>query len=337
MEKIKIVSILHGSHLFGTNLPDSDLDYKSVALPSAREILLQEIKRATHEGSTNLTGSSNTKDDIDVETFSLKKFFDMAIANQTMAVEMMFAPEKFYQFDPDPIWIEILENKHRLINRSVYSFAGYARQQASRYAVRGDRVAAIRAIVDCLKETVDKKPKMKLGAFYDQSDELKKIIEDHSKYINVQEILINEERQQTIKHLSACDRMSPFTQDIKNTYNIYKKILDNYGKRSFAAEKMNGADWKAIAHAIRISDEAEELLTTGNLILPRPNADYLKQIRLGKISMDECASKIDDVLYRVENIQANSLLREEADLEWIENFLLKLHKRIVLEDKTIQI
>lgn len=39
-----VVRVEFGSHLYGTNTPASDHDYKSVFIPSAEDILLQRVK-----------------------------------------------------------------------------------------------------------------------------------------------------------------------------------------------------------------------------------------------------------------------------------------------------
>jgi predicted nucleotidyltransferase len=39
-----IVAMRFGSHLYGTATPQSDLDYKAVYLPEARDILVQRVQ-----------------------------------------------------------------------------------------------------------------------------------------------------------------------------------------------------------------------------------------------------------------------------------------------------
>ena len=39
-----VVKIKFGSHLYGTNMPTSDLDYKSVYVPEGDDILLQRVQ-----------------------------------------------------------------------------------------------------------------------------------------------------------------------------------------------------------------------------------------------------------------------------------------------------
>jgi predicted nucleotidyltransferase len=40
-----LVEMRYGSHLYGTDTPQSDIDLKSVYLPEARDILLQRVHR----------------------------------------------------------------------------------------------------------------------------------------------------------------------------------------------------------------------------------------------------------------------------------------------------
>ncbi len=62
-----IVTIKFGSHLYGTTTPASDLDFKSVYVPSARDILLQKVKgsinksRQKAEKEKNLPGEMKKK------------------------------------------------------------------------------------------------------------------------------------------------------------------------------------------------------------------------------------------------------------------------------------
>jgi predicted nucleotidyltransferase len=40
-----LVKMQFGSHVYGTNLPTSDLDVKAVHVPGAQDTLLQRVKR----------------------------------------------------------------------------------------------------------------------------------------------------------------------------------------------------------------------------------------------------------------------------------------------------
>jgi predicted nucleotidyltransferase len=53
-----VVEMRFGSHLYGTDTPDSDVDLKGVYLPEARDILLQRIVPSVTLGRTSTSGSS---------------------------------------------------------------------------------------------------------------------------------------------------------------------------------------------------------------------------------------------------------------------------------------
>lgn len=59
-----LVKAVAGSHLFGTNGPQSDKDFKGVFLPSAEDILLGKFDQTIHQSTNNAVGQKNTKDDI---------------------------------------------------------------------------------------------------------------------------------------------------------------------------------------------------------------------------------------------------------------------------------
>ena len=71
-----LMKAVAGSHLFGLNTPSSDKDYKGIFLPSAEEILLQRVPK-TRNTTTGQKDAKNTAEDIDVELYSLGKFFEM--------------------------------------------------------------------------------------------------------------------------------------------------------------------------------------------------------------------------------------------------------------------
>ncbi|WPK18090.1 putative nucleotidyltransferase [Escherichia phage BYEP02] len=80
-----------GSHLYGTSTPESDVDFKEIFVPPARDILIGNVKEHMSK-NTNNTSSKNTKDDIDHELYSLKYFFKLAADGETVALDMLHTP-----------------------------------------------------------------------------------------------------------------------------------------------------------------------------------------------------------------------------------------------------
>ena len=61
-----IVRMTFGSHLYGTATPESDLDVKAVYLPTARDILLQQVRAAVTGQREKAKGEKNTADDVEM-------------------------------------------------------------------------------------------------------------------------------------------------------------------------------------------------------------------------------------------------------------------------------
>jgi len=81
--------------MYGTNVATSDLDYKSILIPRAEDILLQ---RARHNISTTtkaVKDSRNSAHDVDTEAFALHEWMKLLLEGQTMALDMLFAPPDF--------------------------------------------------------------------------------------------------------------------------------------------------------------------------------------------------------------------------------------------------
>lgn len=89
-----IVNMLFGSHLYGTNTLNSDKDYKGVFFPTKDQILLGNIPKSFNETSGD-NFSKNTIEDVDIELFSLHQFIKLACEGQTVALDMLHAPNEF--------------------------------------------------------------------------------------------------------------------------------------------------------------------------------------------------------------------------------------------------
>ena len=88
-----LIKTYAGSHLFGTSTPESDTDYKGIYIPNAEQILLGNYN-CTIQETTGASDAKNSKEDIDVELYSLKKFFTMLKKGDTPAIELLFTPEE---------------------------------------------------------------------------------------------------------------------------------------------------------------------------------------------------------------------------------------------------
>lgn len=319
-----LVSIKFGSHLYGTSTPASDLDLKGVHLPDAQSILLGRVKGVINTQTKANPIERNTADDVDFESFTLQKFLTLVAEGQTVALDMLFAPEWALTAEPSPLWRTIQANRHRLLTSRYAAFVGYCRTQANRYGIRGSRVASARAAMEFLAGALeDHGSTAKLAVVAAYIEEMTAEMEHMSLEDRPQQ------HGQTIRHWSVCNKLMPYTSSIKSAHETMSSVVREYGHRALAAEKNEGVDWKAVSHAVRIATQAIELLETGNVVFPRPDAARLVEIKLGKVPYAVVADEIDRLLPAVEAAAARSTLPEKPDVEWIDAFVSRAYRDVI--------
>lgn len=166
-----LAKIRFGSHLYGTNTPASDIDLKSIHIPSARGILLGLPEDVLHLGSkaqNNAQSSgywsgrprANTFQDVDHESMSLAKLFGMLKEGDMNAIELLFAPTDRIE-ETSSAWNYLVspEVRKRLIDRRCTGFVGYCQGQATRYGIRASRIDAITQFRAALTRIAAEHPK----------------------------------------------------------------------------------------------------------------------------------------------------------------------------------
>lgn len=68
-----VLKMEFGSHVYGTNVPTSDHDFKGIGIPDGRDIIMQRAFKSINM-STGDDKSRNTAEDIDFEIFSRPTF-----------------------------------------------------------------------------------------------------------------------------------------------------------------------------------------------------------------------------------------------------------------------
>ena len=311
-----IVEMRFGSHLYGTATPASDTDYKSVFIPDPRDILLQRVPNTVNRNSKTDTRGKNTAADVDREAFSLQKFLNLAADGQTVAMDMLFAPPEMCSLS-SPLWTHIQSERHRLLSRRCQAFLGYCRSQANKYGIKGSRMSAARQARDIFDWLLAGNPtNLKVS----ENDALLRARfegVEHAEFVTRTMPGPTE-----VTHLSVCGRQVPYTASIKTAFEIYDRLFTEYGQRALAAEKNEGVDWKALSHAVRVGGQAIELLTTGHITFPRPDAAHLVAIKTGALPYQAVAEELETLLERVEAAARESTLPEEPDRAWIDDLVV---------------
>lgn len=311
-----LVRIKFGSHLYGTSTPASDLDFKSVYMPDARAILLQRVKGSISTKREKSAGEKNFAGEIDEESFSLQRYLGLMAEGQTVATDVLFAPLWSMVEVPSHEWMEIIANRHRLITRKSAAFVGYCRQQANKYGIKGSRVAAARKALGILDKAVNE---------YSTTAKLRtiaaKIAEVVAATEHMEVVSIEHVSGEMMDHWEVCGRKFSYSASIKNARDIVAALVKDYGARALQAESQQGVDWKALSHAVRVARQAVEMLSTGVVTFPLPDASHILAIKKGDIPYQDVAVEIEQGLIDVEEAARRSTLPAEPDYQWIDDFV----------------
>jgi RNA repair pathway DNA polymerase beta family len=321
-----IVRMRFGSHLYGTATPESDLDLKGVYLPEACDILLQRVKATVTSNRAKAAGEKNEAGDVDSEFYSLQRYLDLLAEGQTVALDMLFAPDSVITIPPSPWWREIQASGHRLISKRATSFVQYCRQQANKYGIKGSRVAAARkvlAVLTTAQERLGNTGKLELIAL--------QLADLAATTAHVALVDLPSAGDRPVRHLEVCDRKISFSASLKMGREIAERLVNEYGQRALQAERNEGVDWKALSHAVRIGREALELFQRGRITFPLPFADHILGIKRGLVPYKTVATEIEQLLEDVEAAASVSSLPEEPDHALVEDLVTRAHMQKIRE------
>ena len=292
-----------GSSLYGTSTPISDKDYKGVYIAELSDIVLKRDE-ATIKHSTGSDFSRNTKDDVDTEYKELRTFLKEAMDGQTYALDMLFCnSENIIQ--SSPVWDSLIENRPKLLSKNVTPFLGYCRQQAEKYSIKGTRLGELERVIELL-----------------ESQNMRVHVADIICYLpKLEYVFITEHNNETF--LAVLGKHYQINKTCREVLNSLVLIRNKYGARAVQARANEGVDWKALSHAYRCMYEVRDLLTTGNIIFPLKEAEYLIKIKTGQIAYSVIQDELADLMNEVKAIE--SPLPEKPDYEFWDYFIIKTY------------
>lgn len=322
--------IVFGSNLYGTGTPESDLDFKSVHIPDVKDILLQRASKSIrNERPEKAEGEKNKPGDVDDESYSLQNFLQLAGEGQMGALDMLFAPKESILFDSG-WWSYLVKNRNRFLSKRSMAFIHYCRAQANKYGIKGSRVQAATVAANSFEGIRDHGGRGldKLGVW---AGALEQLVREHPDHMAIVEQAVGSSGQLGL-FFECCDRKVSYTASVNMAAQVFRKVADGYGDRARLAQENEGVDWKALSHAVRVGEQAVELLTTGHITLPRPNADFLRDIKMGAFPYEAVSSKIEGLLIEVEEATRVSTLPDEPDWAFIDATVAMAYQAAVLSD-----
>lgn len=316
-ERRIIIETRVGSHLYGTNRPESDDDFQGVFLPSREDLLGVQNCATEWSLSTKISeGIQNTKGDIDRKFYSLKRFFHLAAEGQPGQLELFFTtPSMTVSYDP--VWSEILDNIGLFLSKkSIVPFIGFALSQAHKATMKGETLNKLQRIIQWYDTELSKASKQ--GSILDMATQLTlndelgnqgtfKLADDiELKYvINKDGFMLAE----------VGGKSYDIKLKLKTFVNNLKELEARYGSRSRSAAE-GKYDYKSLMHAYRLLGKGEELLTYGKITFPRPptEVEFLKSVRLGTCGdLDHWTALTNKIDTLRQEVEPKSHLPKEAN------------------------
>lgn len=303
-EQIIILS-KSGAHMYGTDTPESDLDFLGVFLPTREQLLMNKVPSYA---------KLPTESGYDILLWSIYHFMELACQGETMAVDLLHSPYPCWQMYNPGIWDQLRTARHMFYTKNMTAFVSYARKEATKYGVKGERLNELKNVMECLKS-------------FDGNLRLKNIWDElpEGKYVH----FFNDDKP--VRTYEVCGRK--YQETVKVSYAISRLtlLLTDYGKRAKIAAENDGIEWKSLSHAYRVVEQLYCILKQGEYEYPLPNNAFIKGIKLGKFDFNSVvqpalADSIDDV----EKLMAESNLPETVDKQYWDKWLIETIEGFVL-------
>ena len=290
----------YGSHVYGLDRPESDIDIKGVYLPTLQDLLL----------GTN-TKSHNYKNDelnIEVELKPINSFLSSAKVCDTNVLDMLHTPEEFWLHSTN-LWSQLVTNKSCLYSKNMTGLLGYIKTHTHKYSHKIERYEEMNYI-------------LKLIGLYKCPSEAEDTIRSLVSTINFKDFLSKAKYTKSVElvekgtqqYLEVCGKKYIYTWSVKQLAEALEKEISRYGKRTETGLE-SGLDCKSLSHALRVLYQTKEILEHKTVTFPLTKAQEVKDIKTGvNTDLPYILNLIDTLYDECIELMKNSDLPEQTDV-----------------------
>lgn len=342
-----IFSTIYGSRAYGTSRPDSDIDVRGIVIPPKKFVL----------GVIDNFDQAIFKKPIDCIFFGLQKFVKLAMEANHNFLEIIFTDPSDHLFCNE-IGESLLDIRDSFLSKKCrFSMAGYAHAQLKK----------IRCHRSWIQKGVLKKPERKDFDLPDNSKlipenqlleieaQVKQKIEgwiiDTTGMDNANSIKFNRELEDILielkinteeytgyaaKSLGLNDNLTHAFQKERawrsavRDYKNWEEWKLNRNKTRHEIEAKYGYDAKNALHLVRLFTSCIEVLRDHKLLVRRPDAEFLLEIRNGKFSYDELIEWAENKDKELDELYKTSTLKNEPERvkinDWLIDVLMRFYK-----------
>lgn len=345
-----IFECISGSHAYGTNTKDSDIDKKGVFVMPENDYF----------GLTYIDQINDEK--YDIVYYEIKKYIEMLLKSNPNALEMLASTNKEILIKNDVF--DLLKLDMFLTKKCKDSFAGYAYHQIKKS--RGDNKKIVnpmgeikKTIFDfcyILKENksinfnkwikennidtqicglsrIDHAPD--LYALY--FDDLRQVKFEGMTQRNSTTLLLSSIPKEHVSFLKA---LLYYNEDGYKTYckkyNEYTEWIKNRNEKRYQTnlDHKKNYDSKNMSHCFRLLEIAKDIAINKTITLKSENIDFLLNIKDGKYEYDDLIELSDKKLNEIERLYNESDLKKYINVEEAENILINIRKNFYKKNPT---
>ena len=341
-----IFKAIVGSQLYGLNTPSSDTDIKGIYKFPLNILLKRGFQNQVNDEKN------------DQVFYEVSKFLNLVMSANPNMLELLYIPDEFVISCGIDYYL-LRQERSKFLTKSIKnSLGGYAIAQIKK--ARGSNKKIVNPIDEIRKtpldfcyiiqhnNTIPLNKWLSDGCYLQNEFGLSNLNDAHNVYL-----MYHNQDKYTFRGLvdenSNELRLSSIPKELIGTEKIiyfasenYSNYCKNYKEYWYWMEHRNesryisienhdkGYDGKNLMHCFRLLDMGIDAAKYGELIVKRPNREWLLDVREGKFEYDDLIKQAEEKLKEMEELVDKSDLPDFIDDEFVDNLLLEIRdiKRI---------
>jgi predicted nucleotidyltransferase len=335
-----LLKAIVGSQLYGLATPSSDIDIKGIY-----KLPLNQLLRRNYQDQVN----DERNDQV---FYEVGRFLGLAAKANPNTLEVLYSPDEFILKSSEDYKL-IRSHRDKFLTKAIRdSLGGYAIAQIKK--ARGNNKKIVNPIDKIRKtplefcyiiqqnNTIPLTRWLSEGAWTQNEFGLSKLNDAHNVYLmyynedtypfrGLVNDSSNELRLSSIpKELVGKERVIYFASEnysnyCKN-YAEYWEWMENRNESRYASveEHKKGYDGKHLMHCFRLLDMGIDAAKYGDLIVKRPNREWLLSVRNGEFDYDDLITQADEKLTEMDELIKKSSLPGKIDEDFIDDLLLEI-------------
>jgi hypothetical protein len=335
-----IVSHLAGSHAYGMSTPESDVDVRGIFCGTQENIRTPWFP----------CREQTIPEMEDAKVYELTNFMKLYLDCNPNIIETLWVPEESIIQSSEAYGVLQHYRKDLLSSKVAFTFSGYAMSQMKRIKGHNKFINNPKSaepprqtdFVSMVQNFTSAKILSRMftlesfrhgrlvpfgnnlfGLYIGEFSDKAKGYETFSDDFTLNTVFDDESRSEYgAPHLIVKFNKDEYLRENDDHKNYWNWKANRNKKRS-VLEEHHGYDTKHASHLIRLLRMGEEILTTGEVIVKRPDAQELLDIRAGKYTYNELLAMAEgkDELIRGE-LYKNTCLRRKPDVKLASKVLM---------------